>query len=35
MSPIGAGNDPLRVLDLDLDFFLYGTAHYVDSARAG
>jgi len=24
--------DPLRVLDIDLDFFLCGTAHYVDSA---
>jgi hypothetical protein len=23
---------PVRVLDLDLDFFLSGTAHYVDSA---
>lgn len=32
MSLVRAKRDPLRVLDLDLDFFLYGAAHGVDSA---
>jgi hypothetical protein len=34
MSLTSAEKGPLRVLDLDLDFFLYGTAHYVDSAES-
>ncbi len=36
MSLGSAKRDPLRVLDLDLDldFFLYGAAHWVDSAES-